>query len=235
MIKGIYLAARSLDAKMKNLNIVANNLANINTTAFKKELPFSEIIDSYGNVQVKQLTDYKQGNLVQTSNPLNMGISGNGFFVVQTKNGMQLTRDGNFQVSPEGFLVDKDGNKVMGKNGAISLNTLSLENDHTITVQRDGEIKQGDKIIDSLLIAKMDQPENAYRTAGVDFLTGNTGIQAASEQEYQIRQGYLEESNVNPIQQMEQMIQLNNDFSSSQKMINFLDKSLDEANQIGTV
>ena len=98
MVKGIYLAARGMQARMKNLEVVANNLANLNTTGFKEEMPFSMIMNQYGKVALQQNTNFEQGNLMQTSNPLDMGISGNGYFVVQTENGTELTRNGNFLV-----------------------------------------------------------------------------------------------------------------------------------------
>ena len=93
----------------------------------------------------------------------------------------------------------------------------------------------GDTVVDKLLIAKLDDPQQAVKTTGVDFSVENSGFQIAQEADYQIKQGYLEESNVNPIKEMEAMIQISNEYDSSHKIINYLDKSLDEANQIGKV
>ncbi len=235
MIKGIYTAARGLDARMKNLDIVANNLANINTTGYKREIPFSEIMNQAGNIQVKQMTDYRPGDLVQTSNPFDLAISGNAFFVVQSDNGPVLTRNGNFQISQEGFLVDQSGNKVLGKNGAININKFLLDKNATVTISKNGEIKSGSVVIDNLLIARPEDPQSADRMNGEDFSFQNTGFQIAPENDFEVKQGYLEESNVNPIKEMEAMIQINNEYDSAHKMINYLDKSLDEANQIGKV
>ncbi|MCL5030686.1 MAG: flagellar hook basal-body protein [Bacteroidetes bacterium] len=235
MIKGIYTAARGLDARMKNLDIVANNLANINTTGYKREIPFSEIMNQAGNIQVRQMTDFRPGDLVQTSNPFDLALSGNGFFVVQSDNGMVLTRNGNFQISQDGFLVDQAGNKVLGKNGAININKFLLDKNATVTISKTGEIKSGNLVIDNLLIATPDDPQASERLTGEDFSLQNSGFQIAPENEYEVKQGYLEESNVNPIKEMEAMIQINNEYDSAHKMINYLDKSLDEANQIGKV
>lgn len=235
MIKGIYMAARGMQARMKNLNIVANNLANLNTTGFKKEMPFSIVMNQLGNGTVVQNTDFQQGNIVQTSNPLDVAISGQGYFVVQTENGTQLTRDGSFNISNEGYLVDKNGDKVMGNNGAIFLNNLTPDQKKQISISKNGVVSLGSDDIDSLLIAKMNDPQLALRSSGVDFSPEASGFQIASEGEYKIKQGYLEESNVNPIKEMEQMIQLSQEYDSAHKMINYLDKSLNEANQIGQV
>ncbi len=224
-----------MQARMKNLDIVANNLANLNTTGFKREIPFSMVMDQMGNVSPKQNTDFHQGDIVQTSNPLDLAISGQGYFVVQTGNGTELTRDGSFKISSEGYLVDKNGNKVMGNNGAIFLNNLDPEQKKLITISTNGEVSLGSNVIDTLLVAKMNDPQQALRTTGVNFSADSGGYQIASEGEYSIRQGYLEESNVNPIKEMESMIQLNHEYDSAHKMISYLDKTLDEANQIGQV
>ena len=235
MVKGIYTAASGLDARMKNLEIVANNLANLNTTGYKRQVPFSEILSQAGNVQVQQMTDYREGNMYQTSNPLDLAISGNAFFVVQTQGGPVLTRNGNFQISNDGYLVDQAGNKVMGRNGSINLNTLQLNKKNSITISSSGEIKMGDVVVDKLMVANLNDPQQANRTTGVDFSVENSGFRIAPENGYQIKQGYLEESNVNPIKEMEAMIQINSEYNSSSKMITYLDKSLEEANQIGQV
>jgi len=234
MIKGIYVAARGLDSRMKNLEIVSNNLANINTTGFKREVPFSEIMNQAGQTQIQKVVDYSQGTLTQTSNPLNLAISGKGFFVVQTPNGNELTRNGNFQIDSNGFLTDGQGNKVLGRNGQINLLSYSLDKNQQVTVSNTGMLKVGDTIVDTLMIAKPVDPQDITRTGGTNFLS-NSGIKPVDENNFQVKQGYLEESNVNPIKEMEEMIQLNTEYGSAQKMINFLDQSLDEANQVGKV
>ncbi|MHB1687340.1 MAG: flagellar basal-body rod protein FlgF [Ignavibacteriaceae bacterium] len=234
MIKGIYTAARGLDARMKNLEVIANNLANLNTTGFKKEMPFSEIMNQYGETQIQQVTDFKQGELVQTNNPLDLAVSGKGFFVVQTNGGPQLTRNGSFKISDDGYLVDQQGDKVMGQRGLIKIDMLSFEKQKNITISKDGEVKYGNNVADSLMIAKMDDQQDSTRTSGVNF-SANGGYQLANQSDFEVKQGYLEESNVNPIKEMENMIQVNNEYQSASKMITFLDKSLDEANQIGKV
>jgi flagellar basal-body rod protein FlgG len=235
MVKGIYLAARGMQARMKNLEVVANNLANLNTTGFKEEIPFSMVMNQYGKVELQQNTDFEQGNLMETANPLDMAISGNGYFVVQTPNGTELTRNGNFKISDEGYLVDQDGNKVMGNNGAVYLDNLTTAQKKTISISKTGEISLGQDVIDNLTIAKMNDPQEAPRTTGVNFSADGVGYQIAPQGDYTVRQGYLEESNVNPIKEMETMIQLNNEYDSAHRIINYLDKSLDEANQVGKV
>ncbi len=235
MVSGIDMAARGMQTRMKNLDIVANNLANSNTTGFKRELPFSTMLDQFGNVTIKQNTDFNQGEVVQTSNPLDLAISGKGYFVVQTDRGKELTRDGGFKINNDGYLVNGNGDEVLGNNGPIYLNTLNSDKKNQITISNKGEISLGKDVVDTLLVAQMNDPENAQRTEGVNFSPGPAGYKILSDDNYTIKQGYLEESNVNPIKEMEEMIQLSHEYDSSHKMINYLDKSLDEANQIGKV
>ena len=235
MIKGIYTAARGLNSRMKNLEVVANNLANLNTTGFKREVPFSEIMNQYGKTEIKKSTDYQQGDLVQTSNPLDLAISGKGFFVVETENGPQLTRNGKFNLSTDGYLVTQEGYKVMGNEGPINVSGLILDKNKTLTVAKNGEIKYGNQPVDNLMIAQMNDPADSERASGVNFIADSDGFSAASPDTFNIKQGYLEESNINPIQEMQAMIQINSEYDSAHKVINYLDQSLDEANQIGKV
>jgi len=104
MIKGIYTAARSLDHRIKNLDVIANNLANLNTTGYKREIPFTEVINSLGDTVIKKVMSQQQGELIQTSNPLDLGISGQGFFALRSQDGtVELTRNGRFKISDDGY------------------------------------------------------------------------------------------------------------------------------------
>lgn len=234
MIKGIYTLARSLQQHAKNIDVISNNLANINTTAYKREVPFAEYIDEFGNSQIKKVTSQIQGETIMTSNPLDLAIYGDGFFAVKDENGnTELTRDGRFKLSPEGFLVDANNKKVLGQNGPINMDETLLQKDAFINISSAGEIKIGEQIIDSILILKADQPENLSRSGGSNFILPDDNYLTASENDYKISQGYLEQSNTNPILEMESMIQMNKAYETSQKIIAALDQSLEMANQIG--
>lgn len=236
MIKGIYTVARSMDQRAKNIDVIANNIANINTTAYKREIPFSEYINDAGESQVRKITSQQQGELVLTSNPLDLAINGKGFFVVKNEDGtIELTRNGRFQISDEGYLIDSNGRKVFGKNGAIYLEDTLREKGSAILISTAGEIKIDEHYVDTLLVVKVDEPELLARTGDSNFLLANENYTEANQDEYKISQGYLEESNTNPILEMEAMIQLNKAYERSQKIINALDQSLDQANQIGKI
>ncbi|MBZ0199488.1 MAG: flagellar hook basal-body protein [Ignavibacteriaceae bacterium] len=235
MIKGIFMAARSLNTRTKNMDVIANNLANLSTTGYKREVPFSEVLTNEGQILIKKFTDYKQGELLPTSNPLDLGVFGNSAFVIQTERGQELTRDGRFKLNDEGSLVTNDGNKVMGQNGEINISDQMLDKDQTIYISSEGELKVGDTVIDTFLMAKLDGSQEFKRTSGSNFISAEGNIEYANKSDYKINQGYLEESNINPIIEMEAMIQINNDYSSSHKVVNILDQSLEKANEMGRV
>jgi flagellar basal-body rod protein FlgF len=235
MIKGIYNSARSLEARSKNMDIISNNLANLNTVGFKREVPFSQIISEMGESHFRQVTDFRQGDFITTSNPLDMAISGEGLFVVKTENGLQLTRNGRFQISDEGFLVNSQGQRVIGKNGEISFSNSMLSENRSVTVSKEGEIKYGEEVVDAFLIVRFINQNNELLKAASNFVFEDSNIEVVPEEEYQLAQGFLEESNVNPILEMEAMINLSKDYESTYKMIQYLDQSLEKANEIGKV
>lgn len=236
MIKGIYTAGRSLDHRIKNIDVIANNLANLNTTGFKREIPFSEIINQYGDVYIRKITSQQQGEILQTSNQLDLAISGKGFFLIKGEDEkIELTRDGRFKLNDEGFLVNYDNKKVLGKNGEISIAESLLGKDPKIIVSRSGEIKVGDKIIDSIRIVQVENDNELQRSGSSNFLPDENGYKDALDDTYSISQGFLESANTNPILEMESMIQLNKEYETAQKVISALDTSLGQANEMGKV
>jgi flagellar basal-body rod protein FlgF len=235
MIKGIYHAASSMRTQMKDLEVVANNLANINSTGYKRELPFAEILSRTGNPNIKQLTDFREGVAVVTGNPFDFSISGKGFFVLKTEEGIRLTRNGKFMLTEDGFLVNEKGSRVMGQKGPVNLSDLFFDKSKSISITSDGEIKIGDKYIDKIMVAKIDSQENLIRTQDQEFAYENDEYEIADEKDYAISQGYIEESNVNPVEEMQSMIQLNRDFETTQKMIQTFDSYLGKVTESGKV
>ncbi len=236
MIKGIYNAGRSLDSKFKNIEVIGSNLANVNSTGFKKALPFSEIVTGLNKPVIVQATNYTQGVLTPTSNPLDLAINGEAFFAVQNPNGgLECTRNGRFTISDNGYLVNEQGYKVMGKNGPININSVLLEKNQELQISNSGELRAGNQVIDSLMMVKPSGSDAMIRRDGTNFSSESGKYDLASNDELEIKQGYLEESNVNPIEEMTAMIKIHNEYDSASKMINFLDQSLSEAVEIGKV
>ncbi len=236
MVKAIYQAAQNMQTKSKNIEIVANNLANISTVGFKRELPFTELLTRYKDSPFKQLTDFSEGNSVFSNNPLDLAIQGTGFFTVKGDDGREeLTRDGRFSISIDGFLINASGAKVQGQKGDINLYEVLVDKNKSVIVTKDGEVRIGDDVVDQLLIQKIETQEHLVRTNAQAFFYEEGSSVPAEDGEYKIAQGYVEESNVSPVLEMQSMITLNKDFEATQKIIGFFDNSLGKASEVGKV
>ncbi len=236
MIKGMYNAAKSMLVRQKNIEIIANNLANINTNAYKRELPFAEVLGRAGEEKKIQLTDMRKGNLTKTTNKLDLALTTETFFMVKTERGTELTSNGRFKISDDGYLVNDDGYKVLGQQGEINLYDVMTDQEKQLNISKTGEIKLGEDIVDKLVIAKIDDQSKMQRTTGATFyFPEEDGYSIANEEDYEVLQGYVEESNINPILEMQSMISINKDYEASQKMINSLDEVLRRARELGRV
>lgn len=233
MIKGIYQSARSLLAANRNMEKISSNLANINTVGYKREGMFSEILKSVGQSEVRSSVDTSQGDIYETSNPLNLAIMGDGMFVVKDKNGYEFTRNGNFNISDEGFLVNENGSKVMGRNGEINMQEFLNGEQTDIKISNKGEISINDNHVADLLVVKIDDYEK--RKTGLNFGSIQDIKDLSADTDYQVRQGYLEESNVNPMIELENMINISKDYETAYKMVNYLDSSLEKTNDLGRI
>ena len=164
MVRGIYTGASGMAAKVHEMNVVSNNLANVNTNAFKRDLAlfkaFPEMIvrrqnddkvvtlpglGSYDKrpivgrlgtgVAVNEVfTSLDQGGLKQTESPLDFAIEGRGYFSIETKNGERYTRNGAFTINDNYELVTLEGNRVLGENGVIKIKT------NNFVINKKGEI-----------------------------------------------------------------------------------------------
>jgi flagellar hook-basal body protein len=124
---GLEYAEIAMRNKLQNIQIVANNLANINTTGFKRGLAFSEVFDQEQQNITSELTDFSEGVFVETNDPLNAAISGNAYFTVITPEGEHLTKNGDFIIDKEGYLANREGFRVMTQNGEVNLQEHLLE------------------------------------------------------------------------------------------------------------
>jgi flagellar basal-body rod protein FlgG len=233
MIKGIYQSARSLQAANKNMEKISGNLANLNTVGFKREGLFSEILKSEGKSEIRSSVDTSQGQIYETLNPLDLALVGEGMFTIQTPRGFEFTRKGNFKIADDGFLVNEQGNKVMGKGGEINLIEYMNGEENDIKITPNGELSINETHVADLLIVKIDDYEK--RKAGLNFNSTQDIQDLAQESEFEVRQGYLEESNVNPMIELENMINISKEYEAAYKMVNYLDSSLEKTNDLGRI
>ena len=235
MIEGLNLAAKCLEKSYKNISVVANNLANLNTNGYKKDETFFNILDDLQSPKMEEYTDFEQGEILPTSNPLDLALNGNAFFVLEKDGQFYYTKNGKFTIDNDGYLINQDGFKVMGQNGEISLSQTKLDDNQQIKISEDGEIQVGNMDIDQLLIAKIGNKNALQKVSSSNFVLEGDGYLTPEENEYSVSQGYLESSNVNAIEEMENMILTNKNFESAQKVVHYFDTSLDKANEIGRV
>ena len=217
---GLTEGTETMLAQEQRLNQIANNLANVNTTGYKKddmtfwEMMFKAADNSprVGKV-LKVITDQQQGSAQQTDNPLDFAINGQGFFKIQTPNGIRYTRNGNFTLNNARQLSTADGNLVMGNGGPIVLNNSN------INVARDGQISANGQIINKLSIATFADSNNLTKEGNSLFKLKADSAKETQMANPNIQQGYLEGSNVNIIKGMTEMIDLQRSYQAQQKAI----------------
>jgi len=227
MERGLYIAASGMLSELARQDLLANDLANAATSGYKadrtSQRSFEEVmlessasgepIGALGTgVAIdRQVTDLRSAPIKETGEPLDFAISGDGFFGVQTAQGVQYTRNGRFSADARGRLVDQLGNAVLGRNGA------------PLAVAADGTVAPGD-------VGVFDVP-NA-RKAGDGLFTGAAGGPATGT----VRGGALEGSGVDPARKMVEMMASMRAFEAGQRVITTIDETLGKAaNQVGAV
>jgi len=245
MIKGIQAAETSMRPKMMRLEVIANNLANVSTTGFKRERLFVQMLkdssapqaDPTGEldgVKVTEGIDLTQGSLQQTTNPLDVALQGRGFFVVDTPRGVRYTRNGSFHLATDGTLVNSDGFPVAGANGQIHFPDLQHLQQGTVSITETGEI-----LVDKDTIGKLRVVDFADAT-GLKKDTASL-IEAPPEKPVQegpgpataVKQGFVEESNVDGVEEMIAMTELQRSFETDQKVLQAMDDSLTKTMEVG--
>ena len=227
MDQGIYTAAAGALSMEDRLNTISNNIANANTTGFKKnDISFEQFIKfldtsnlwngQYRRIPIEVLAkkgylDISQGPIKHTGNPLDMAIIGKGFFAVNTPNGARYTRAGNFHVSADGALVDINGNAVQGEGGEIAIEKGK------VVISPDGNISQNGSSVDKLKIVNI--PEDALIREGKNLFDVKKGVSPEPVESANITQGSLEMSNVEPVKEMVGLISTQRAYESFQKVI----------------
>ncbi len=223
MIKNAQLIGLSQQiALQRRMDVVANNMANINTTGFKAEkslfeqyvMPVARDQDFMGEDQPLSyvqdwatMHDLSGGAMVQTGNELDAAINGDGFFAVQTAGGDRWTKAGSFQLDNTGTLVDLSGNPVLGDGGPIQFGPEETD----ITISEDGSISSsaGDK--GRLRLVEFANPQ-AISHEGNNLFSGGTPIAATQSR---VVQGFIEKSNVSGVSSMAEMIKVQRAYESA--------------------
>jgi flagellar basal-body rod protein FlgF len=214
------------------MEVVANNLANANTSGFKAEMMLMSEVELPAETGTElsyvqdfaTARDFSPGTLRPTGNDLDLAIQGDGFFAVQTPEGVRYTRVGRFQLDNNGILVTSHGYPVLASGGSVTINPddgpVHVGEDGSISTDlaRNGQLMQAIGKLDVV-----DFPNRAALTPAPDNLF-DAGTQPPTEATGKVAQRMLEDSNVNTIKQMTDMIEVTRNYQTVQR---FLDSEND--------
>ncbi|MGH6725133.1 MAG: flagellar basal-body rod protein FlgF [Pseudolabrys sp.] len=214
-------------ALARELDVVANNIANVDTTGYKADGSlFEEYLNSGaqagggsgGSVSFVRdrgvWHDMSPGPIERTGNSLDVAVDGNAFLVVQTPRGERYTRNGSMQLNATGQLVTNDGNPVIGDGGPITLQP----NDRQISISHDGtvSVKEGDSKVDSirgkLRLVSFNKPQQLQKDGGSTFVAAD-GVTPQTTTKAGVVQGAVEKSNVRGVAEMSRMIEITRSYT----------------------
>nr|WP_210259093.1 flagellar basal-body rod protein FlgF [Agrobacterium sp. a22-2] len=232
----MYVSLSSQIALERRLTTIADNMANINTVGFRStEVKFDQVLSKTQNDMNAKIAFVSQGNdylntasgqLEQSGNPLDFAVKGDAWFAIDTPAGQVLTRDGRFTMKETGELVSLQGYPVLDAGGApIQLNRAG----GPPSVGADGGIMQDDRQVATLGLFTADISKGFIRHDNSGVITTDRPQPVVDDSSIGVIQGYLEQSNVNGIGEMTQLIQVNRAFESISSLIQEGETSLSEA------
>jgi len=233
----VYLLASGMILQERKLGVVTNNLANVDTPSFKRDLllSLSWFTDSGTRAQTTDpsepsnnfvypviedvVTDHSQGPLRFTGNTFDLALEGEGFFALRTPEGVVFTRRGDFRLDVDGFLVDINGYRVLDR----TMREISLEHGET-TVDEEGNIYVNGQLQATLGVFLLQDPAKEGRDlyTGVPQPAGN----------FKVRQGFLEMSNVNAVEEIVRMIELTRAHEIFSRLIQAVDEVQGRVNSL---
>lgn len=247
MIRGLYTGASGMLAESVRTDVISNNLANGNTAGFKKDVavikdfasmlitrindgPDAPVIGSLGvGAAVDEVaTAHTMGAVRTTGNDFDMAIEGKGYFAVETPRGVRYTRNGTFAKNIRNELITQEGYRVLGENGPISIQGSKM------VVVGDGQILVDNQPVGKLQIAEFDDEKQLAKEGSSLYIAppgqrGRTGTSV-------VRQGTLEMSNVNVIEEMVNLISNYRAYEINGKVVQSHDQLLDKAvNEVGRI
>jgi flagellar basal-body rod protein FlgF len=219
-IYGMIMAARTLNALTNRSSVLQNNLANQSTDGYKFDRIIAAFDPATGAPSLARAIDLEQGHLLETSDPFHVALDGPGFFVVQTPNGERLTRNGAFHLL-DGVLVDGASRPVLGQHGPIKIGTGTQ-----IEIGRDGLIRVDGVDVDQLRVVTVAAPGRLSKE-GISLFVPNGEMTPADPAETRILQGHLEESNVDAIAGIGELIDIQRSFALTMGAMRTMDAVLE--------
>lgn len=213
MIHEMSYAVQGALRQERRFEVLANHMANVGTTGFKAQtLSFDNMLQAHMNI------DTTQGTLLSTESPLDVAISGDGYFKIQTNQGIRYTRNGNFSLDAEGVLVNNEGDVVLGENGPITIDGTD------ISIGKNGEIDVDGSVAGKLLIVDFKMIGGLEKKGDSLFAYSGPEKDEIPAGKFEVRQGSLEQSNVETMVEMTRMIETNRFYESFQKLMQTIDE-----------
>ncbi len=212
---GLVAAARALRYWEERQDVVSNNLANADTPGFKGERVFAKVLQG-AVVGAGAATDFRAGTLSTTGGALDLALEGDGFFVVRTPQGERYSRGGSFRLNAAGQLTDAAGNAVLGESGAITLPPGKVE------ISKAGAITVDGKEAGQLRLETVPKGTELQHDAGTLFVPPATRTALAADART-VRQGAVEQSNVNTVDALVDLITVQRSYSAVQSTVKVFD------------
>jgi flagellar basal-body rod protein FlgF len=241
MIKALQSSGRAMAVQLQRHELIANNLANVNTPGFQQLI--SRVKSQYttspgagpglsGTRNLEVIVDSIQNNnggpLRATGNPLDVALVGEGYFTVDTPDGVKLSRDGSFSLNEQGELIHSSGYPVLADGSTVVITREA-------SILQDGTIMDGDQALGRISVVRP-MGEGSLRREGDNLLSATAGIEQAPPEEINIMSGHLEGSNVNAIEEMVSMIKAFRAYETAQKAAQAADETLRTAvERVGVV
>lgn len=207
---------------------VAHNLANIDSPGYKAQRVFASLLENE-LLQANLRTDLQAGPLIQTGRTLDLALEGEGFLVVETAEGERWVRGGSFQLDESRMLVDAHGHRLLGESGPLVIP------DGRVEIGPEGEVRVEGSVVGVLRLEKPGVGASVRREGEGRWVVEGQGV-AADRGQVRVRQKWLEESNVDPVGALVEMIEIQRGVAALQRSVLVLDGVLERiSNDLGKV
>ncbi|AZO02845.1 MULTISPECIES: flagellar basal-body rod protein FlgF [unclassified Mesorhizobium] len=233
MQDSLYVALSSQIALERRLDTIADNVANASTIGFRATgVKFEDVVSGTGPKSVSFASSGNtylsgaHGALTETGNPFDFAIQGDAWFAIDTPAGTVMTRDGRFSMNENGELMSIEGYPVLDGGGApIQLDPRN----GPPKAGADGSLRQNDQLVGAIGLYNFDPGENFVRYGNSGIVPARTPEPVTDRSDLGVAQGFLEESNVNPVLEMTRLIQVQRAFENTAALMRQTDSSTDDA------
>jgi len=250
MIEGLYLSATGIMTSSYRQDVLANNLANSETAGFKRDVALFKqrltaaeesrrpgdwsdpVLEGLGGGTLSMPTriDFTQGDMQESGSPLDVAITGDGFFTVRDHDQTRLTRDGRFVMARDGQLTLARGQKVLDAKGQ----PITLATDSPASIDAQGQISQNGQVVARLGVVDVADKSTLTKLGGGLFAVADAATLTPSQS--QLRSGFIERSNVDPTMEMTELMDAQRQLEANANMIRTQDSTLQRlVNDVGKI